>query len=82
MVCNAIVQQGGTRVRCSFWHEQAQERAEQEAGTCLKLYQVLISKRKDENSWEIGSWRDPAVFAGSGRSAVLGRSVCARCLDG
>ena len=65
--------------RCSFWHEQAQELAEQAAGACLMLYEVLISKRRDENSWEIGSWRDPAVFTGSGRSAVLGpQCVCVR----
>ena len=57
LVCNAIVQQGATRVRCSFWHEQAEELAAQPAGTSLVLYQVLITKRKDERSWEIGSWR-------------------------
>ena len=46
-VCNAIVQQGATRVRCSFWHEQVEELAAQPPGTSLMLYQVLISKRKD-----------------------------------
>eukprot|EP00435_Cladocopium_sp_Y103_P056384 s1936_g19.t1 len=33
----------------------AAELAEQQPGSCLLLYQVLISKRKDENSWEIGA---------------------------
>ena len=61
MVCNAIVQQGATRVRCSFWHEQAEELAAQTAGTSLMLYQVLITKRKDERSWEIGSWRGTSL---------------------
>ena len=81
MVCNAIVQQGATRVRCSFWHEQAQELAEQAAGACLMLYQVLISKRKDENSWEIGSWRGTTILPCSPEMVAvlrLGRSVCAR----
>ena len=48
VVCNEIVQQGATRVRCAFWHEQAQELAELQPGTCVMLYQVLISKRKEE----------------------------------
>ena len=79
MVCNAIVQQDATRVRCSFWHEQAQELAEQQAGTCLMLYQVLISKCKDENSWEIGSWRGTTILPCSPEMAAvlcLSRSLC------
>jgi hypothetical protein len=85
MVCNAIVQQGATRVSCSFWHEQAQELAEQAASACLMLYQVLISKRKDENSWEIGSWRGTTILPCSPEVATvlcLGRSVFAPGLDG
>ena len=60
VVRNAIVQQGTSRVRCSFWHEQAQELAEQQPGACVMPYQVLISKRKDETSWEI--WSQGANF--------------------
>ena len=30
LVCNAIVQQSGARVRCSFWHDQAEELAQLE----------------------------------------------------
>ena len=71
VVCNAIVQQGATRVRCSFWHEQAQELAEQQPGACVMLYQVLISKRKDENSWEIGSWRGTTLQPCSSDMAIV-----------
>ncbi|CAL1128595.1 unnamed protein product [Cladocopium goreaui] len=70
LVCNAIVQQGTTRVRCSFWHEQAEELAAQPAGTSLMLYQVLITKRKDERSWEIGSWRGTSLVACSAEMAT------------
>ena len=70
LVCNAIVQQGTTRVRCSFWHEQAEELAAQPAGTSLMLYQVLITKRKDERSWEIGSWRGTSLVPCSAEMAT------------
>ena len=70
MVCNPIVQQGATRVRCSFWHEQAEELAAQTAGTSLMLYQVLITKRKDERSWEIGSWRGTSLVPCSAEMAT------------
>ena len=70
LVCNAIVQQGATRVRCSFWHEQAEELAAQPAGTSLMLYQVLITKRKDERSWEIGSWRGTSLVPCSAEMAT------------
>jgi len=70
LVCNAIVQQGATRVRCSFWHEQAEELAAQPAGTSLMLYQVLVTKRKDERSWEIGSWRGTSLVPCSAEMAT------------
>ena len=77
-VCNAIVQQGATRVRCAFWHEQAQELAELQPGTCVMLYQVLISKRKEENSWEIGSWRGTTIVPCSTDMATMLHLGCKR----
>ena len=77
-VCNAIVQQGATRVRCAFWHEQAQELAELQPGTCVMLYQVLISKRKEENSWEIGSWRGTTIVPCSTDMATMLHLDCKR----
>ena len=75
MVCNAIVQQGATRVRCSFWHEQAQELAEQAAGACLMNLSGSDQQtqgRELMGNWQLAWHNYPAVFAGNGRSAVLG----------
>ena len=60
-VCNAIVQQNGTRVRCAFWREHADKLATCQAGNCVLLYQVLVEKKK-EGSWELGSWRGTQVL--------------------
>lgn len=63
MVCNALVQQGQTKVRCSFWGELATELANQPIGQPLLLYQVLVTKRKDMQSWELMSWRGTSIQA-------------------
>lgn len=63
MVCNALVQQGQTKVRCSFWGEHASELANQPSGQALLLYQVLVTKRKDVASWELTSWRGTSIQA-------------------
>ncbi|CAJ1348873.1 unnamed protein product [Effrenium voratum] len=60
-VCNAVVQQEGTRVRCAFWREQAGMLAARGPGECVLLYQVLVEKKK-EGSWELGSWRATQVL--------------------
>ena len=67
-VCNAVVQQEGTRVRCAFWREQAGMLAARGPGECVLLCQVLVEKKK-EGSWEIGS----SGFGLSARSAECGR---------
>jgi len=75
MVCNAIVQQGATRVSCSFWLEQAQELAEQAAGACLMNLSGSDQQtqgRELMGNWQLAWHNYPAVFAGSGHSAVLG----------
>ena len=46
LVCNAIIQQGGTKVRCAFWRDHAEKLAGFPTGTCLLLYQVLAEKKK------------------------------------
>ena len=61
MVCNALVQQGHTKVRCSFWGDHAHELASQPANQALLLYQVLVTKRKSEASWELTSWRGTTI---------------------
>ena len=61
LVCNAIVQQNGVRVRCAFCREHAEKLATCQAGTCILLYQVLVEKKK-EGSWEIGSWRGTQIL--------------------
>ena len=60
-VCNAIVQQGTTKVRCSFWHEHAEALAEVAVNQAVLLYQVLVTKRKTEESWELQSWRGTSI---------------------
>ena len=59
LVCNAIVQQNGVRVRCAFWREHAEKLATCQA--CILLYQVLVETKK-EGSWEIGSWRGTQIL--------------------
>ena len=61
LVCNAIIQQGGVKVRCAFWNEHATMLAEKQVNEAVLLYQVLVSKRKTENSWELGSWRGTTI---------------------
>ncbi|CAL1171967.1 unnamed protein product [Cladocopium goreaui] len=61
MVCNAIIQQGNTKVRCAFWHEHAEELAAQAVNEAVLLYQVLVTKRKSEDSWELSSWRGTSI---------------------
>ena len=60
-VCNAIVQQGATKVRCSFWDEHAEELADVAVNQAVLLYQVLVTKRKTEDSWELQSWRGTSI---------------------
>lgn len=63
-VCNAIVQEGDIRVRCGFWREHAEKLAAVVQNTCIVLYQVLVSKRKqDQDSWELGSWRGTQIVS-------------------
>lgn len=63
-VCNAIVQEGDIRVRCGFWREHAEKLAAVVQNTCIVLYQVLVSKRKqDQDSWELGSWRGTQIMS-------------------
>lgn len=69
MVCNALVQQGQTKVRCSFWGEHASELANQPTGQALLLYQVLVTKRKEAASWELMSWRGTSIQACPGDMA-------------
>ena len=61
MVCNDLVQQGHTKVRCSFWGDHAHELASQPANQAVLLYQVLVTKRKSEASWELTSWRGTTI---------------------
>jgi len=63
-----------------FWHEQAQELAEQQPGACLMLHQVLISKRKDENSREICSWRRTTILPCSPEMATVLYLSCSACI--
>ena len=61
MVRNAIIQQGNTKVRCAFWHEHAEELATKAVNEAVLLYQVLVTKRKSEDSWELSSWRGTSI---------------------
>ena len=45
----------------------------QPPGTSLMLYQVLISKRRDQRSWEIGSWRGTSLVACAAEMATAMR---------
>ena len=63
-VCNAIVQAGNVRVRCAFWREHAEKLAAVELNSAILLYQVLVSKRKqDQDSWELSSWRGTQIVS-------------------
>ena len=62
-VCNAIIQEGMTRVRCAFWRDMAEKLASVAVNTCILLYQVLVSKKPgDTASWELGSWRGTQIL--------------------
>ena len=62
-VCNAVIQEGATRVRCAFWRDMAEKLAAIAVNTCVLLYQVLVSKKSgDAASWELGSWRGTQIL--------------------
>ena len=61
IVRNAIIQQGNTKVRCAFWHEHAEELATKAVNEAVLLYQVLGTKRRSEDSWELSSWRGSSI---------------------
>jgi hypothetical protein len=62
-VCNAIIQEGMTRVRCAFCRDMADKLASVAVNTCILLYQVLVSKKPgDTASWELGSWRGTQIL--------------------
>ena len=61
--CNAIIQEGMTRVRCAFCRDMADKLASVAVNTCILLYQVLVSKKPgDTASWELGSWRGTQIL--------------------
>ena len=51
MVCNSMVQQGSTSVRCAFWREAASSLGVHEVGECLLMHQV-VAKHKN-GGWEL-----------------------------
>ena len=61
LVCNAIAQAKATRLRCAFWREHAETLAQKGEGSYLLLYQVYVSKKKGEDSWELSSWRGTQI---------------------
>ena len=50
-VCNAVLRQGTTSIRCSFWKAHAEALAEWALGETIALMQVRV--QKDENSYSV-----------------------------
>eukprot|EP00439_Symbiodinium_sp_Y106_P078740 s43_g17.t1 len=69
-VCNAVVQQAGTRARCTFWVEQARALADIAKGDFL-LYQILTTKN---HSWELS--RDTTVWKRCSKHGDLVAEAC------
>ncbi|CAE7312166.1 unnamed protein product [Symbiodinium sp. CCMP2592] len=59
-VCNAVVQQGATKVRCAFWRELAEQLAAISEESYVYITQVYCTKRGDE-SWELTSGTSTAI---------------------
>jgi hypothetical protein len=51
IVCNSLVQQGDTQVRCAFWRDAATALGSHDTGACLLMYQVVVKHRDD--GWEL-----------------------------
>ena len=53
MVCNSMVQQGSTSIRCAFWREAASSLAAHDAGVCLLMHQVVV--KHVNGGWELAA---------------------------
>ncbi len=53
MVCNSMVQQGSTSVRCAFWREAASSLGAHEVGECLLMHQVVV--KHINGGWELAA---------------------------
>ena len=51
-VCNAVVRQHDTTIRCAFWRGSADQLATFEEGACIAVYQVRVLKIA-EGEWEL-----------------------------
>ena len=51
-VCNAVVRQKATSIRCAFWRKNAEALSEFEVGSCVAMYQVRVVK-VGESDWEL-----------------------------
>jgi len=67
-VCNAVLKQGSTDIRCSFWRQQAQELAKQSEGAVVALMQVNV-KRQD-GSWTVSATEATQVSLCDGELAT------------
>ena len=50
-VCNAVLRQGSTEIRCGFWRRHGEELAEYMVGEAVALMQVTVKRKGD--SWEL-----------------------------
>ena len=59
-VCNAVVRQKETTIRCAFWRKQADVLSSYPEGTCLAMYQVRVVK-VEEGEWELRASESTAI---------------------
>ena len=59
-VCNALLRQGGTSIRCSFWRALAGTLAAFNVGDPVAIYQAVV-KKMDASTWEIRATESTSV---------------------
>ena len=59
-VCNAVVRQKATTIRCAFWRRNADALSEFPVGTCVAMYQVRVVKVADSD-WELRATESTVV---------------------
>ena len=59
-VCNAVVRQHDTTIRCAFWRGSADQLAEFEEGACIAMYQVRVLKLA-VGEWELRATESTSI---------------------
>ena len=59
-VCNAVVRQHDTTIRCAFWRDSGDKLAEFEEGACIAMYQIRVLKIA-EGEWELRATESTSI---------------------